>query len=112
MLLINRIITFEQATGLHPQQVRALQVQGMGLVRRLLNGELTMQQIMAPDAIQHIQINRRQSTHTASVHRSTSASALKLIASYPAIKEIEQLNEIISKISEEIRIAPETTSYS
>jgi hypothetical protein len=100
-LLENRAITFQQAVALHPEQVIALQVQSIAQVSRLLNQGISVQQIMDPNflaaaAIQH----QPQSTHTTSVHLSVSISASKLIERYPVINKIEQLNKIISEISE------------
>ncbi|PJE00248.1 MAG: hypothetical protein CK426_00015 [Legionella sp.] len=110
-LIADGTLTLEQAMGLNYEGRTALNDEHTR--QRLRNGELTIQNIMGGQ-IPHggqgipapVNINDSQSTHTASVHRTVSESATRLLNRYATIMNPTVLDDLITTITESINALP------
>jgi hypothetical protein len=81
--------------------------------QRLRNGELTIENVLGvrvqdnQGTPQPQPINDSQSTHTASVHRTVSESATRLMNRYADVMNPTTLNQLISTITNEINALPD-----
>jgi len=110
-LITDETLTLEQAMGLTYNGRTALEDEHTR--QRLRNGELTIQNIMGdqiplggPGIAAPVNLNDSQSTHTASVHRTVSESATRLLNRYPTIMDPQELNALIITITTEINNLP------
>lgn len=110
-LVADGILTLEQALGLGYQGLTALDDEDTR--QRLRNGELTIQNILGqqrPLGGQGIpapvHVNDSQSTHTASVHKTASESAARLLQRFPQIRNPRMLAKLNTCIKTFIAALP------
>ncbi len=111
-LIVEGIITLDQTRQFNARQRRALADDETR--QRLRNGGLTIQQIMdehlqneSPNTAAAVYINNDQSTHTTSVHRTVSASALRLLNRYSQIRDFPSVDRVMNAILETINALPD-----
>lgn len=98
-LLLNGRITLNQILNMGFEQHRA--IDDADTVARILRGELTMGQVLGNTRRERLAAyNNAQSTHTASVHRSASDTALKLYNRYQDSLHSIGLKTILQQIKD------------
>ena len=103
-LIADGTLTLAQAMGLNEQGRMALNDEPTR--QRLRQGELTIQHIMGVQIPALVNINDAQSTHTASVHRTVSESATRLLDRYGTTMNASVLDGLITRITGAINALP------